>query len=191
VKACGEWRKYAPQKCERHDDVSMQRPIRGPRGRIHRAKACDTMCITDGAQGAPLRPTGSSDSRAWLADIAPLVSNAALAVLGFLWLVMLIRAFRFEPRLSNLLVFVASVSVLPVSCAAIQYWIGRYDRQSTRELLVSINIWCAVLALLVLAAVGVATWASGGIGFLAEDCFTCDAGCLGSASCARRGRASA
>lgn len=121
--------------------------------------------MTGGPQDIPLDPRGSSDSRTWQTDIALLVSNAALAVLGFLWLVVLIKAFRLELRLGNLLVFVASISALPAGCAAIQYWVGRYVRQATKELFESINIWCAVLALLALAVVGVATWASGGIGF--------------------------
>ena len=53
----------------------------------------------------------------------------------------------------------------PPASAAIQYWGGRYVRQATKDLFESINIWCAVLALLAFATIGVATWASGSFGF--------------------------
>ena len=106
--------------------------------------------MTGGAQDIPLDPKGSQGS--CLASIAPLVSNAALAVLGFLWLVVLTKACGFEPRFRNFVVFAASVSLLPAVSAAIQYRLGPDDRKSIFE---SINVSCAVFALLALAIAGI------------------------------------
>ena len=121
--------------------------------------------MTDGAQPIPLDAKGSSASRAWLTDIAPIVSNAALAVLGFLWLVVLAKACGFQPRLRNFVVFAASISLLPVASAAIAYWGGPDDRKPANRVFESINIWCAVLVLSALAITGIATWKSGALGF--------------------------
>ena len=121
------------------------------------------------------------------ADIAPLISMAALAILGFLWLVVLIGAFRFEPRLRNLVLFVASLTELPVACAAIQYWVGTRCSKPARRIFESINVWCAVLVLLAVAIVGVATWKERRTGVLATVCSTGGASCPDRASCASRG----
>ena len=121
--------------------------------------------MTDGAKAIPLDLGESSNPRAWLADIAPLVSMAALAILGFLWLVVLVGAFRFEPRLRNLVLFVASLAELPAACAAIQYWVRPNCSKPASRIFESINIWCAVLVLLAVTIIGVATWQSGGLEF--------------------------
>jgi hypothetical protein len=121
--------------------------------------------MTDGAQDRPLDSTTSRTSPAWLNLVAPIVSGAALYVLSFLGLIVVVNHFGFEPRLRNLLVFAVSVSALPAACAAIQQVADRLAPRAASRLFESINVWCAVAALLVLAFVAVATWRSGGIDF--------------------------
>jgi hypothetical protein len=121
--------------------------------------------MTDTAQD---RRLDSPKAQASLTDpnvIFLIVSGAALYVIGFLGLVVLVNHFGFEPRLRNLLVFASSVSVLPAACAAIQYGGSRIASKAVGRLFESINVWCAVAAQLVLTFVGVATWRSGGIDF--------------------------
>jgi hypothetical protein len=137
-------------------------------GRVSVLPVSGIMRKADGTQGFPLGPAGLRDARPWLSDIAPLVSGAALYVLGFLGLIVLVNHFSFEPRLRNLLVFAASVSALPAACAAIQHWVGKIAPRAASRLFESINVWCAVAALLVLAFVAVATWRSGEIDFWQE-----------------------
>jgi hypothetical protein len=98
------------------------------------------------------------DAKPWLVYIAPLTSNAAISVLGFLWLVLLINAFRIDRRLSNLLIFFASISILPMAVAAIQYRLRRNERDAMAVIFRSVSIWCAVLALLAFSVVGFANW---------------------------------
>ncbi|OSJ21492.1 hypothetical protein BSZ19_49720 [Bradyrhizobium japonicum] len=86
-------------------------------------------------------------------------------MLGFLWLVVLIDASGLAPRLGNLVLFVASISILPAVCAAIQYWIGRDSRVVINRVLESINVWCTVLVLLALIIISVTTWSQGELSF--------------------------
>ncbi len=142
--------------------------------------------MTGGAQDIPLDPRGSPGS--CLAGIAPMVSSAALAVLGFLWLVVLVKACGFQPRLRNFLVFAASISLLPAISAAIQYRLGPGDRKSATRIFESINVWCAVFALLALAIAGIVTWETGRLGFWKKHCLACRASRIGAASRTSRDR---
>ena len=121
--------------------------------------------MTDGAQDRRLDSAKAQTSSTALNIIALIVSGAALYVIGFLGLIVLVNHFDFEPRLRNLLVFASSVSVLPAACAVIQYGGSRIAPRAAGRLFESINVWCAVAALLVLSFVGVATWRSGRIDF--------------------------
>jgi len=61
--------------------------------------------------------------------------------------------------------FVASLTGLPVACAAIQYWVRANCSKPASRIFESINVWCAVLVLLAVAIVGVAAWKNGGLEF--------------------------
>jgi hypothetical protein len=98
------------------------------------------------------------DEKPWLAKIAPLTSNAAISVIGFLWIVLLINAFRIDRRLSNILIFLASISILPMTVAAIQYWLRLSQRDAVNAIFRTATIWCSVLALLALSVIGFANW---------------------------------
>ena len=124
--------------------------------------------MTDGARERPFNSATSRTSPAWLNVVAPMVSGAALYVLGFLGLIVSIDHFSFEPRLRNLLIFAISVSALPAACATIQYGADKIAPRAASRLLESINVWCAVAALLALAFVAVATWQNGAIDFWQE-----------------------
>jgi hypothetical protein len=119
--------------------------------------------MTGGAQDIPQDPGRSPGSG--LVGIAPIVSNAALGVLGFLWLVVLVKACGFQPRIRNFFVFAASISLLPVVSAAIQYRLGPGGRKPATRIFESINVWCAAFALLALAGAGIITWETGRLGF--------------------------
>jgi hypothetical protein len=121
--------------------------------------------MTDGAQDRQLDSAKAQASPTGLDLTVLIVPGAALYVLGFLGLIVLVNHFGFEPRLRNLLVFASSVSVLPAACAVIQYGGNRIAPGAVGRLLQSINVWCAVAALLALTFIGVATWRSGGIDF--------------------------
>jgi hypothetical protein len=117
--------------------------------------------MTDGAQDRQPDSATSRTSPAWLNVVAPIVSSMALYVLGFLGLIVLVNHFSFEPRLRNLLVFAIGVSALPAVCAAIQQGAGKFAPRAASRLFESINVCCAVAALLVLAFVGAASWRYG------------------------------
>ncbi|HEX9213495.1 MAG TPA: hypothetical protein VF901_23530 [Bradyrhizobium sp.] len=100
-------------------------------------------------------------SDAWLDDVAPLLSSAALTLLGLLFEIALAKQLSIEPRLRTMLVFIAGISVLPVCTVTLQDWLDRRSPEAGR-LLEATNVWCAVAALVSLALVAIAAWASKG-----------------------------
>ena len=147
--------------------------------------------MTNGAQDRPLERHGIAGFANVATDIAPLVSNAALAVLGFLWLVVLIKAFGFEPG-SAIFCCLRREHFVHAGGLRRNPILGRPRRSARRQTDVfeSINIWCAVLALLALAITGVATWQQvEGLGFWQRNALQVAQAVLGAASCTCRGRA--
>lgn len=98
-------------------------------------------------------------SGAWLDDVAPLLSSAALTLLGLLVTIVLADLLEIEPRLRTMLVFVAGILVLPVSTVTLQDWLDRRWPEAGR-LFEALNVWGAVSALASLAVVAVAAWAA-------------------------------
>ncbi|MGY3290393.1 hypothetical protein ACVWWP_003460 [Bradyrhizobium sp. LM3.6] len=104
-------------------------------------------------------------SGAWLDDVAPLLSSAALTLLGLLFEIALAKQLGIEPRLRTMLVFISGISVLPICTVTLQYWLDRRSPTAGR-LLEAANVWCSVAALVSLALVALAVWASkGGVEF--------------------------
>ncbi|MCK1475427.1 hypothetical protein IVB27_11590 [Bradyrhizobium sp. 197] len=104
-------------------------------------------------------------SGAWLDDVAPLLSSAALTLLGLLFEIALAKQLGIEPRLRTMLVFISGISVLPICTVTLQYWLDRRLATAGR-LLEAANVWCSVAALVSLALVALAAWASkGGVEF--------------------------
>ncbi|WP_441260220.1 hypothetical protein AB7008_34165 [Bradyrhizobium sp. 521_C7_N1_3] len=98
-------------------------------------------------------------SSGWLDDAAPLLSSAALTLLGILVAIVLADRLEIEPRQRTMLVFFAGILVLPVSTVTLQYWLDRRWPRAGR-LFEALNVWCAVAALVSLAVVAVAAWAA-------------------------------
>ncbi|MDE5461756.1 hypothetical protein [Bradyrhizobium sp. CSS354] len=98
-------------------------------------------------------------SGAWLDDVAPLLSSAALTLLGILFEIALAKQLGIEPRLRTMLVFISGISVLPICTVTLQHWLDRRSPEAGR-LLEATNVWCAVAALVSLALVATTAWAS-------------------------------
>ncbi|MBR0953457.1 hypothetical protein [Bradyrhizobium canariense] len=100
-------------------------------------------------------------SGAWLDDVAPLLSSAALTLLGLLFEIALAKQLGIEPRLRTMLIFVSGILFLPVCTVTLQDWLDRRSPRAGR-LLEAANVWCSVAALVSLALVALAAWASKG-----------------------------
>ncbi|MFK4658857.1 hypothetical protein ABIF97_008791 [Bradyrhizobium japonicum] len=107
----------------------------------------------------PCREATRHRSSGWLGDVAPLLSSAALTLLGILVAIVLADLLAIDSRQRTMLVFFAGILVLPVSTVTLQYWLDR-RRPKAGRLFEALNVWCAVAALVSLAVVAVAAWAA-------------------------------
>ncbi|QPF93894.1 hypothetical protein [Bradyrhizobium commune] len=109
----------------------------------------------------PYGEVARQQSCAWLDDVAPILSSAALTFLGLLLEIVLAKQLGIAPRSRTMLVFVTGMSVLPVVTMTLQDWLDRRSPEAGR-LLEAANVWCAVAALASLALVAIVGWAGKG-----------------------------
>lgn len=95
---------------------------------------------------------------AWLDDAAPLLSSAALTLLGLLGTIALANFLDVDSRKRTMFVFIASVLVFPVFAVTLQ---DRLDFRWSRaaRLFEALNVWWAVVTLASFAAIAIAAWA--------------------------------
>ncbi|MET4845357.1 hypothetical protein ABIF62_005852 [Bradyrhizobium japonicum] len=107
----------------------------------------------------PYREAARHRSSGWLDDVAPLLSSAALTLLGILVAIVLTDLLAIDSRQRTILIFFAGILVLPVSTVTLQYWLDRRWPGVGRSF-EALNVWCAVAALTSLVLVALAAWAA-------------------------------
>ena len=120
--------------------------------------------MTGAAPDLQFDSTSSDIGRSWSTTLEPVVTAAALAVLGFFWLVVLGYYLAPAPRMRNFLIFATSISILPTACAAIILLSGNDRSRVATRLFKHINVWGAATVLLAVTLVGTLAWRPGDIG---------------------------
>ena len=98
-------------------------------------------------------PCGA-EAHTWLSVYSPATSIISLGVLGFFYALSLFSILGVAGRELNLALFLTSLAVLPLCCAAVQIYLLNPGRPWA-PLAASINIWTVVVGLLALTAAAV------------------------------------